>query len=96
MPASQKKLANEKKRKGKGIKQGEQEKREKGEGTYEKEMLYVAPSALVAGFGFNLAQMFPDLARKAKLRGLFALPGSTAATRRTTWGRIRCGSSTGG
>ena len=43
-------------------------------------MFYVAPSALVAGFGFNLARMFPDLARKAKLRGLFALRGVHADT----------------
>ena len=43
-------------------------------------MFFVAPSALVAGFGFSLAQMFPDLARKAKLRGLFALRGVEADT----------------
>jgi hypothetical protein len=43
-------------------------------------MFYVAPSALVAGFGFNLAQMYPDLARDAKLRGLFALRGVEADT----------------
>lgn len=43
-------------------------------------MFYVAPSALVAGFGFSLAQMFPGLAREAKLRGLFALRGVEADT----------------
>ena len=41
-------------------------------------MFFVAPSALVAGFGFKLAQMYPKYAREAKLNGLFARRGVDA------------------
>ena len=41
-------------------------------------MFFVAPSALVAGFGLKLAQMYPKYAREAKLNGLFARRGVDA------------------
>ena len=34
-------------------------------------MLFVAPSPLVSGHGYRLAQIYPKLARDAKLNGLF-------------------------
>ena len=34
-------------------------------------MLFVAPSPLVSGHGYRLAQLYPKLARDAKLNGLF-------------------------
>lgn len=33
--------------------------------------LFVAPSPLVSGHGYRLAQLYPKLARDAKLNGLF-------------------------
>ena len=75
MPASRKKTRERKEKKTKEEKSKESKKRKR-----KRRMFYVAPSALVAGFGFNLARMFPDLAREAKLRGLFALRGVEADT----------------
>ena len=62
----------------KNRKGNETKKAKKERGCLGIKMFFVAPSALVAGFGLKLAQMYPKYAREAKLNGLFARRGVDA------------------